>query len=81
MVGIDAKTQEELGPFGGSYRGIHARLIEKLNASGAKAIAFDVFFPENPTRRLGPQPWRGPPRPAGPRSQSGSTSTPRWRGA
>ncbi len=48
VVGIDAKTQQELGPFGGSYRALHAKLIEKLNASGAKAITFDVFFPENP---------------------------------
>jgi CHASE2 domain-containing sensor protein len=53
VVGIDAKTQEELGPFGGSYRGIHAKLIEKLNASGAKAITFDVFFPENPDQAAG----------------------------
>lgn len=50
VVGIDAKTQKELGAFGGSYRGLHAQLIEKLNASGARAIAFDVFFPENPDR-------------------------------
>ena len=50
VVGIDAKTQEALGPFGGSYREHHAQLIEKLNASGARAIAFDIYFPENPER-------------------------------
>jgi len=53
VVGIDAKTQQELGPFGGSYRGIHAELIKKLNASGARAITFDVFFPENPDQATG----------------------------
>lgn len=53
VIGIDAKTQQELGPFGGSYRAIHAELIEKLNASGAKAITFDVFFPENPDQAAG----------------------------
>lgn len=53
VVGIDAKTQEELGAFGGSYRALHAQLIEKLNASGARAITFDVFFPENPAQAKG----------------------------
>ncbi|MBL4847194.1 MAG: CHASE2 domain-containing protein [Planctomycetes bacterium] len=50
VVGIDAKTQKELGAFGGSYRGLHAQLIEKLNASGVRTIAFDVYFPENAER-------------------------------
>lgn len=50
VIGIDKRTQAELGPFGGSYRGTHAELIKKLNASGVKGIAFAMDFAENPER-------------------------------
>lgn len=53
VVAIDAKTQEALGPFGGAYRARHAKLIEALNAGGARGIGLDVYFPENPDQRAG----------------------------
>lgn len=53
VVAIDQKTQEALGPFGGAYRARHAKLIEALNAGGARGIGFDVFFPENPDQVAG----------------------------
>jgi hypothetical protein len=53
VVTIDAKTLTALGPFGGAYRAHHANLIKALNRSGARAIAFDVYFPDNPDHTLG----------------------------
>jgi CHASE2 domain-containing sensor protein len=55
VIGIDSKTQKELGPFGGSYRATHAKLIERLNAAKVKGIAFDVTFGENPAQAAGTQ--------------------------
>lgn len=51
VVGIDTKTEQELGPFGGSYRTHHSTLIRNLNAAGVKGIAFDVYFPSNPSQQ------------------------------
>lgn len=48
VVAIDARTVAGLGPFGGQYRAHHARLIAALDSYGARGIAFDLFFPENP---------------------------------
>lgn len=53
VVTIDEKTLAALGPFGGAYRAHHADLIEGLNSAGARAIAFDVYFPDNPEHELG----------------------------
>lgn len=48
VVGVDAKTLEALGPWGGRYRPHHPKLIEELNKAGVRGIAFDVYLPENP---------------------------------
>lgn len=48
VVAIDARTIAGLGPFGGQYRAHHARLIAALDSFGARGVAFDLFFPENP---------------------------------
>lgn len=45
IVAIDEKAEEALGaPFGVSWRPYHARLIERVSAAGARAIAFDLAF-------------------------------------
>ncbi|MBI4576814.1 MAG: CHASE2 domain-containing protein [Planctomycetes bacterium] len=46
MIGIDAATVAELGPLGPGYRRHHGRLIERLEAAGARGVAFDLWFPE-----------------------------------
>jgi len=48
VVGIDKKTQEELGPFGPSYRPYNTLLIERMNQAGIRGAAFDIYFPDYP---------------------------------
>lgn len=45
IAAIDEKSIEELGRFPWP-RGRFAELVDRLSASGAKAILFDIFFPE-----------------------------------
>jgi CHASE2 domain-containing sensor protein len=49
VVGIDAKTFEELGRQWPFPRSLHGRAIRRLHAAGAREIAYDVQFTE-PTR-------------------------------
>lgn len=53
VVAIDPKTIRALGPFGGAYRAHHAKVIERLDAAGARGVGLDVFFPENPQQAAG----------------------------
>jgi adenylate cyclase len=48
VVGVDQKTLDALGPWGGSYRALHPKLIDALDKANVRGIAFDVYFPENP---------------------------------
>jgi adenylate cyclase len=51
VVGVDARTQEELNtrwPFPRSY---HARVIDRLRADGARTIAVDIALPQPSGRR------------------------------
>jgi CHASE2 domain-containing sensor protein len=48
VVGVDAKTLEALGPWGGRYRPHHLKLIQQLDKAGVRGIAFDIYLPENP---------------------------------
>ncbi len=46
LVIIDPADNGDLGPFtGDKWRGHHAELIGRLRSVGAKAVAFDMFFP------------------------------------
>ncbi|WP_166260555.1 CHASE2 domain-containing protein [Marinobacter salicampi] len=45
VVGIDEKSLETLGRWPWP-RSVHAELIQRLDAAGARTIAFDVLFPE-----------------------------------
>ena len=45
IAAIDEKSLKQYGRWPWS-RGVLARLVGKLEALGARAIAFDVFFPE-----------------------------------
>jgi CHASE2 domain-containing sensor protein len=47
VVGVDKKTFDALGPWGGRYRPMHAKLIEQLDKAKVRAIAFDISFAEN----------------------------------
>ena len=49
VVGIDAKTFEELGRQWPFPRSLHGRAIRRLHAAGAREIVYDVQFTE-PTR-------------------------------
>lgn len=51
IVAIDEKSMEELGRFPWSRKN-HGRLIDVLSQAGAKAIVFDVFFPEGESRAV-----------------------------
>jgi CHASE2 domain-containing sensor protein len=47
MVAIDSATERIVGrPFGRDWRPLHARLVDRLSAAGAKVIAFDIVFDE-----------------------------------
>lgn len=45
LVAIDERSLDALGPWPWP-RDVHARLIEQLNAAGAKTIVFDILFTE-----------------------------------
>src|SRR3954451_12136395 len=45
IAAIDEKSLRKVGRWPWS-RAIHAELVRKLDQAGAKAIAFDIFFPE-----------------------------------
>ncbi len=53
LVYLDEKSHRELGqPFNAAWdRALHARLIDRLTAAGAKAIVFDVVFSDPLTDR------------------------------
>lgn len=44
LVAVDEKSLEALGPWPWS-RDIHAALVHRLSAWGARAVAFDILFP------------------------------------
>jgi CHASE2 domain-containing sensor protein len=56
---IDAQSQRMLktervagdlvGDFGPSWRGLHARVLDRLSEAGARVVAFDVAFQEEPS--------------------------------
>lgn len=46
VIAIDEESEQRLGPFPWR-RSKHAKLIERLHATGAKVIAFDMFFPQS----------------------------------
>ena len=45
LVAIDEPSLDQLGRWPWD-RDVHARLIEKLDAAGAKTLVFDILFPE-----------------------------------
>ena len=45
LVTIDDDSLQQLGRWPWS-RDVHARMVERLHASGAKAVAYDVLFPD-----------------------------------
>lgn len=45
IVAIDDRSLETLGRWPWS-RDIHARMIDRLDAAGAQAVAYDILFPE-----------------------------------
>ena len=49
IVGIDEESLRRIGRFPWS-RAVHAALIDKLSAEGAKAVAFDIVLTEPDTR-------------------------------
>lgn len=53
IVAIDERSLEALGRWPWP-RELHARLVEQLTLAGARAIVFDVLFPEpDRTDRMG----------------------------
>ena len=63
IVAIDEDSLQRLGSWPWP-RALHAALIDRLRAAGARAIAYDVLFVEpSPTdEKLGKAMRRGPPR-------------------
>ena len=56
MVYLDDESHRELGqPYNVSWdRALHARLVERLTAEGARAVAFDILFSDpHPTAPAG----------------------------
>ncbi len=51
FVAVDAKTFDKLGLQWPFPRSLHGRLIDRLHADGARAIAYDVQFTEPTTTR------------------------------
>ena len=51
FVAIDANTFDKLGLQWPFPRSLHGRLIDRLHADGARAIAYDVQFTEPTTPR------------------------------
>lgn len=46
IVAIDDRSLEALGRWPWS-RDLHARMIDRLDAAGARAVAYDILFPEH----------------------------------
>lgn len=46
IVAIDERSLSELGRFPTWPRSYHAAVVDRLNAAGARAIGFDLLFPE-----------------------------------
>ena len=63
IIYMDDVSSRDLGqPAGGAWdRRLHARLLERLKADGAKAAVFDVLFTApSETNATGDHKWRGP---------------------
>ena len=55
VVGIDAKTFDDLNMRWPFPRSLHGRVVRRLHAAGAREIVYDVQFTEEPKRARGPR--------------------------